>query len=217
MADYRCTKYEKALVVDYSRKEQLRGLITSEHPNTKNHYSLIHNNDLKYKRLFARIYNDKCAYCGLPIDLVPLNLYEIDHYVPEKTNEGESLNDISNLVLSCKCCNIKKSGFSFNEKENQDICFPDNNSIVEVFSRTDNYSITINKPYKSNPDIVSFYRKMNFGSHIKRLDYLVMSMIGFRNSLLNYGKKEVVSVLELTIGILIHKRNTITGDALIID
>ena len=29
---------------------------------------------------FMKIYNDKCAYCGVSNDLLPKNYFEVDHF-----------------------------------------------------------------------------------------------------------------------------------------
>lgn len=216
MPDYRCTKYEKDLEVDCAQKEKLKCLLSLKHPKTNNHYSLIHQNEKPYKKAFAQIYNNKCAYCGISTDLLSLILYEIDHFIPKETGLGDTVNDISNLVLSCKACNMKKQGFTFTMEENQTICFPDNNTIRDVFARSDDFSIVVNKAYEGNNDVMSFYKKLNLGSQLKRLDYLLMSIIGLREYTRKIEKNDIALMLDDIFFGLKKKRDTITSDLFII-
>ncbi len=215
MSDYRCTKYEPDLMIDKVKKEELRQVISSEHPRASNHYILIRKNEDKYKSKFAQIYNYKCAYCGVSTDLIPLQFFDIDHFIPSANSEDEEINDISNLILSCKSCNIGKSNFAFLDNHTKNTCFPDNNSISEVYYRADDYTIQIKKEYSQNQDIVLFYNAIKLGSQLRRLDYLIVSMIGLKRYALENEKSFFAADLSKVIDAMIRKKNTITGDELI--
>lgn len=217
MPDYRCTKYEKAFIVDNGKKEELKKEISINHPKTNNHYLLIRPNEKPYKHIFAEIYHNKCAYCGLSTDLVPLQFFEIDHFIPKSGNASADLDKLPNLVLACKSCNSKKTDFVFEDGENNSLCFPDNNSINTVFARSNDYTITINDAYLSNNEIKTFYSLIHLGSQLKRLDYLIMSMVGLKRMLYDRGEKDISSLLGHLSDELIRKRNTVTCDSQVSD
>ncbi len=73
---------------------------------TKN-YSDYH----RYKENLRQDFQHRCAYCNL-LDSQVTTPFEIDHFIPKKEFEDqwpELLTLYSNLVYSCKKCNLAKS------------------------------------------------------------------------------------------------------------
>ena len=203
--DYRNTKYCSELVNLHDKKKDVEKCVLSEH-KTSNIYSFVRNNKLKYKQMFADAYNRKCAYCGISTDIESLDSFEIDHFIHEKNRIFKYEKDASymeNLVFSCHECNSNKKAFDvINEKcEN---LHPDDNYLKSVYYRNDDYRITIKENVNSQGEI-RFYEKMKLGSDLRRIDYLLMNLLGFYNNAnLNTDIREKISRIIL---ILITKRN----------
>ena len=77
--DYRNTEYCKELEEVEDKKKRLEKQIETECPKTKIFYNKIKERDSAYHQKFAEIYNEKCAYCGMSLGLLPLECFEIDH------------------------------------------------------------------------------------------------------------------------------------------
>jgi len=116
--DYRLTRYCDDYHDINERKQKLEALIKRECPHTRIIYNKIRDRGLYYIREFMQIYNSRCAYCGVSNRvLTNVHLFEVDHFICESSFSGSSKGVdsgcISNLVLSCKCCNRDKSNFTW--------------------------------------------------------------------------------------------------------
>ena len=81
--DYRNTEYCPVLVCVGEKKKELEEEIKSAFPRTKIVYNKVREREGKYRRKFSGIYNDKCAYCGTMKGLLPVECFEIDHFINE--------------------------------------------------------------------------------------------------------------------------------------
>ena len=181
--DYRRTKYCPKFEDITRKKQELNDEILKEHPRARDMHNYISNNKNKYKLKFIKIYNGKCAYCGASIDLIQKEFFEIDHFINEKASCFNSKKDagyIDNLILACHSCNHNKSSFLV-EKKAFKYLFPDNKKIQSTFVRTDDYYIKINDKYLTNNNIKEFYKKLNLGAELHRLDYLLLNIGGLQD------------------------------------
>ena len=115
--DYRRTKYCPELVDIKEKKKKIEALIKKEHPHAQDMHTYISDNSEKYKLKFVQAYNGKCAYCGVSIDLIKKNEFEIDHFLYEKFPKFKTKKEagyIENLILACHDCNHNKSDFCIN-------------------------------------------------------------------------------------------------------
>ncbi|MBO0409429.1 HNH endonuclease [Enterococcus hulanensis] len=66
----------------------------------------------KYKKALREDFNHRCAYCNIDDEIIT-TYFEIDHFIPrsicEEYGRSDLLSDYSNLVYSCKKCNLAKS------------------------------------------------------------------------------------------------------------
>ena len=205
--DYRNTIYCPQYSNIDVKKRNLVKKIRLKHPRAKDMHAIIHPNNSDYKKDFMKIYNCKCAYCGVSNDVIPLSDFEIDHYIYEKSKKFKTKADagyINNLVLACQDCNRDKSSFEF-PNEKYDDFYPDKDEITKTFVRDNDYYIKIS-PSKNNDKIINdFYEKLHLGSEIHRIDYLLMNMIGLNDSISD--KPEACSQLGKAIQKLHTKRN----------
>lgn len=56
-------------------------MVLLDHPKAEDLHNYISNNYTKYKLEFMKAYNYKCAYCGVSSQLIPKELFEVDHYI----------------------------------------------------------------------------------------------------------------------------------------
>lgn len=70
--DYRNTQYCKELIDVSNKKERLEAQIQEDFPRTRIIYNKVKKRGGIYNRKFAEIYNEKCAYCGILLGLIPL-------------------------------------------------------------------------------------------------------------------------------------------------
>lgn len=183
MADFRNTKYCKELSNVKKLKEKFKKEILTKHPKLKDFYSLIRQEKGEYKTHFLHIFNNKCAYCGSSTDILPISLFEIDHYINKASfNMQSQANIIENLVPACKKCNRGKSEITIiNDYLN--ILDPEGEKIKEAFYRGDDFRIYICPKYKNDEFIKSFYKAIEFENEIRRIDYLLLNLIGLRDKL----------------------------------
>ena len=87
MTDYRNTKYCPSWDKLSDGKEGLLKQIRIEHKRARDIYKYVSKHD-GYKKDFASVYNYKCAYCGVSIDLLPIDSFEIDHVRYKKSFEN---------------------------------------------------------------------------------------------------------------------------------
>ena len=210
--DYRLTRYCDDYHDINERKQELEALIRRECPQTRIIYNKIRNRELRYIDDFMQIYNFRCAYCGVSNRvLMNVHLFEVDHFICESSFSGSSKGVdsgcISNLVLSCKCCNRDKSNLTWPTKYNQ-LLHPDVGALKHIFVRDDGYYIRIAKTYESDDVILGFYRQSKLGSQKRRLDYLLIEMIGLKE---HFDEKNPNSgrldLLESCIELLLRRRN----------
>lgn len=176
--DYRNTIYCSALEEIQQKKQKLKEDINTKYPRTKVLYNKIRPKDGEYISEFMKIYNHKCAYCGVSIKIIPLDLFEVDHYIYEKSfDTTEEAGQVENLVLTCSKCNRAKGKYHIKNKY-VDLLNTDNGNISKVFKRDDDYYIRIEEEFDEDEKIISFYEKLKLKYQVRRLDYLLMSMKG---------------------------------------
>lgn len=206
--DYRRTRYCPELLDISIKKKEIEEIIKRDHPRAEDMHTYLSNNKNKYKRIFMRVYNDKCAYCGLSLNLNSKDYFEIDHFIYKESAKFKSKKDagyMENLVLACHECNHNKSSFLISE-DIYEMLHPDKDKIKNVFYRDDMLYIKISKEASSNEMIRNFYEKLKLGTERHRLDYVLMSMIG----MLECEKdKEICSSLGKAISILVKRRNEV--------
>lgn len=205
--DYRNTIYCEPLNNIQYKKNTVKQLVLSEHPKAIDLHSYISDNNKKYKVEFMKAYNYKCAYCGVSIELIPKDLFEVDHYIYQKSERFKTKKEagyIDNLVLSCHNCNHNKSSFNIEESFYDDL-YPDNTKICDFFYRDDLYYIKLTESGLKHNRVSLFYNKLKFYSEIHRLDFLLMNLIGLssKHQLNQDDQIKLYSIIE----ILRMKRN----------
>ena len=204
MCDYRNTPLCNQLINIKYKKDVLQRAILKEHPKVENIYHNVKNRELKYFDALMELYNFKCAYCGVSVDVYDLKLFEIDHYIHKASFKDKKLaGQITNLKFSCYNCNRKKRDFCI-EEDYQKLLDPDDVFITKVFKRTPGYSIVISEEYKDDSFIKSFYTKLAFNSQFRRLDFLLMNMINYSKIIKN---TEIRDKLNSFIELLRRKNN----------
>lgn len=184
--DYRLTQYETFDFLSLEKeKKKISDIIDERVRQLKNrgqHYQKINFKKGPYYNLFSAAYNSKCAYCGVDTRINPTTLFEVDHFINEIQKvlpNGTSVNDIGNLVFSCRRCNQAKD--AFNTSNIYDILHPDHAPVLNVFVRTEKYGISIQKEYCENLDVIGFFKKLHLDSNFKRLDFLLMNLRDMEN------------------------------------
>lgn len=210
--DYRTSSGKLAYEDVRERKINLEQLIHQEHPRQKITYNAISNKLSSYYVEFCEIYNNRCAYCGVPVGIIDSQMFEIDHFKCESsypsTTEGRSAaGKINNLVFSCRNCNRGKKDLII-ENRYKKLLNPDDNSITRVFYRSEDYSIRIVDEYKDNRIICNFYKQLNLGSQLKRLDFLLLSLRDMAED--NFVDSNFSQQLEVCFSLLLRKRNTLS-------
>lgn len=158
-----------------------------------------------YKTNFMKAYNCKCAYCGASIDILPKEMFEIDHFIYEKSFDKKAdAGFIENLVLACHSCNHQKGAFSLTEDDRMYL-HPDEDTIKKTFIRDEQYYIKVSENQTTNKLVIDFYKKLGLGGEIHRLDYLLMSMIGLQRTLAD--EPEAYTRFGQAIDMLRLKRN----------
>ena len=180
--DYRNTEYCPILNKVEEQKQVLEKEIKSEFPRTKIVYNKVNNRDSVYHKKFAQIYNNKCAYCGALWGLLPVESFEVDHFLNEAsfpdTTEGrvEAVRMI-NLVWSCISCNRGKREITI-KPPYDDLLNVDNGNIAMVFRRDREFYIRICNTYQNDKFIQQFYKSLHLGYETRRLDYLGLQLEG---------------------------------------
>lgn len=181
--DYRNTEYCPMLDNVKNKKKLLEEKIRLAHPRQKIMYNKVHNRNTKFNEEFCSIYNCKCAYCGVSMNILPATLFEVDHFVAESLfDDKEEAGKVDNLVLSCYQCNRNKREFEIKgeyiEKLNTD-----NGKIATIFFRDDKYYIKIKDDYKEDKIVKGFYNQLQLVRQTRRLDYLLINMHGLHKKL----------------------------------
>ena len=145
--DYRNTVCCPVLEDVEKKKQDLEDEIKQNLSRTKIIYNKVRERGSIYHEKFAKIYNDKCAYCGALWGLLPTESFEIDHYINEasfpNTTEGRiEAGRMANLVWSCTSCNRGKRGITIKAPYDE-LLNVDNGNIAAVFERDGDYYIRI--------------------------------------------------------------------------
>lgn len=202
--DYRNTKYCPILDDVNSKKKRIVNLIKKDHPQAVDMHNYLRKNDDKYKSPFMEVYNYKCVYCGVSLNLIQKDSFEIDHYIYEKSPKFATKKEagyIENLVLACHDCNHKKNSFLIPDEDFRKL-YPDTDEIRNTFYRDDLYYIRISREESNNQTVNQFYNLLKLGSEVHRLDYLLMSMIGLQknhaeNSQFYSGIGKIIETLRI--------------------
>lgn len=206
--DFRNTKYCPVLEDVGLKKVKVADQIKNDHKKARDMHAYIYQNNGPYKIEFMKAYNGKCAYCGASINILPKLMFEIDHFIYEKApafnGSKAAAGYIENLVLACHSCNHQKSSFII-EDADQQYLYPDTEGIQKTFIRDDQYYIKISDECKENRVVKDFYKQLNLGGEIHRLDYLLMSMIGMKEKIT--GIPEASTKIGQAIEMLRVKRN----------
>lgn len=200
--DYRNTEYCSMLKNVKDKKKALEKKIKKEHPKQKIMYNKVHSRDTIYNKDFCNIYNCKCAYCGVSMDILPITLFEVDHFVAETLFDDKiKAGQVENLVLACYQCNRNKTNFEIVGEYVEKLC-TDNGEIANVFFRDDDYYIKIKDNYIHDQYINDFYNKLQLSHETRRLDYLLINMQGLYKKL-----RGTIQGLILADAILMMQKN----------
>lgn len=203
--DYRTTKYCPQIEDLQLKKCRVVYAIKQNHPRARDMHAYISSNGKPYKKEFMESYNCKCAYCGASIDLLPKEMFEIDHFINEKSFDSKSqAGFIENLVLACYSCNRQKKALSLPEGD-RELLHPDTNKVKDTFKRNNLYYITISQELITNSTVKTFYNTLGLKGEIHRLDFLLMNMVGLQRTLTD--KPDVYAGFGQAIDILRRKRN----------
>ena len=212
MTDYRKTKYCVPFENITINKMELLKKLKSDFPRLKNIYLKICENDKEYKMEFMKVYNYRCSYCGVSLDVLNKRMFEIDHYIPknaDKFKNNNNANKIENLVLACQFCNRKKSDFLISDSE-YSLLYPDNEEIKKIFYRDEKYYIKIENEYSQNETIKKFYEQLEMAGEVRRLDFLLISLLNFKKKYRNKLENlHILNELSDIIEKLKKKRNII--------
>lgn len=208
--DYRNTTDCPVLTDIAHKKSNLEAKIRADHPHAKIMYNFVRKKRDVYFEPFSKIYNCKCAYCGVLIGIADIRLFEIDHFIcedsfPNSTQGRSEAGKVSNLMLACYSCNRGKTDLIIDEDHLKTLN-PDDGSIAQVFDRSEDYYIRIRPDYAEDPLIVDFYQKLLLGSEFRRLDYLLLEIKNFISTQ-RTSNPSVAAKLEQCLGALILKRN----------
>lgn len=179
--DYRCNRYCNISFVLDEKKAQFSKEFRNKHPRTSNFYRYIRPRKSIENRKFRKIYNNRCVYCGVSTQVLPISLFEVDHFLSQSECEKHCIANvdyIDNLVSACSMCNRGKSNYSCSS-EHVDLLHPDKNQYPVVFRRDKRYNLGIEEDYQNNPDVVELFRVLKFDNELRRLDYLIMELKDF--------------------------------------
>ena len=203
--DYRNTKYNISEINIIERKKELDKRIREECPKVKVIYNKISKKGSDYNKQFIKIYNNKCAYCGISTEVISSDLFEIDHFICESSFNGDKIRagELNNLVLSCKKCNRGKSDLKWSKEYNSKFNV-DDQSISKLFFRDEDYYIRIEHNFIEDNTICNFYEKLKYHEEVRRLDFLLMNLYGFREK---HHNDDILKKISDCIIILQKKRN----------
>lgn len=208
VGDYRKTAYEPEFGDIPAKKVTLVAEIRAEYPRKRDIHSLVSVNDSVWKHKFMQIYNGKCAYCGVSLEIVPQRYFEVDHFIykehPRFGGSKANAGYIENLVLACNLCNRSKSALDIPD-DSHTYLHPDGIGITDTFIRDDDFYIKISDDMKDNKNVIELYQSLNLAAEVHRLDYLLMSMKGLRMNISesSFAQKHLADAID----ILQRKRN----------
>lgn len=200
MRDFRRTEYCLEYGDVKKKKENLLIEIRKEHPRAEDIHTIVSKRNSKFNKSFTDIYNKKCAYCGISIDVIGIEEFEIDHFIfknhPRFNGSKAKASHIENLVLSCSLCNGKKSDFNFLD-EDANLFNPDLGEYPTLYKRDEDYKIIINEKHVENMNVLAFYNILLLGSELRRIDYLLMQLFGEieKNKTIDPAKAEKLSLV----------------------
>ena len=207
--DYRNSKYCPDLVNLVEEKQKIREEIMKQHPRAIDMHTYISDSNKPYKKFFSRVYNGKCAYCGVSLAILPLKMFEIDHLVPKVSKlfggSKAKAGGIDNLVFSCYDCNRAKSNYECSDEDLTKIN-PDQLVILDSFERDEDYYIRISDKMQMDSTVRQFYEQIGFGNQAHRIDYLLLNMRGLCDKITD--KHPAYSQLNRAVDLLQRKRNT---------
>jgi len=212
IADYRNTPFGPALEGIKEKKQALEGKIRGEHPKAKVFYNFIRKRGSTYHKEFANIYCNKCAYCGAKWGVLPVESFEIDHFIneasfPKNLTGRAEAGRVDNLVWSCITCNRGKLGL-FIEAPYDTILCVDNGNITKVFFRDRRFAIQICDTYANDPFIRSFFHALHLDHEARRLDYLVLMLDEMCQKEKDEERKS--KLMEIEFNILKKRNMTVT-------
>lgn len=194
--DYRNTAYCPVLDKVDEQKRALVKEIEKASPRTKIIYNKVRECGSIYHKKFAKIYNEKCAYCGAVLGWLPVESFEVDHFINEDsfpdTIEGRiEAGKISNLAWACVSCNRGKRGITI-EPPYDSLLNVDNGNITHVFRRDEDFYIRICDTYQEDEFIQKFYHALHLGYETRRLDYFALKLEGKCNEEKDENRKLVL-------------------------
>lgn len=206
-SDYRNTEYCPDLSKIKNKKNDLVIKIKLDHPRAVDMHNYVSDNDDVYKQQFMDAYNNKCAYCGVSVEVLPIQMFEVDHFIYEKSfKTKKEAGFIDNLVLSCYTCNRGKSSLPIPIISINDL-HPDEEGISKTFVRDKDFYIQVSVDKEDDATVQEFYRELKLWSELHRIDYVLMSMIGMQKELA--GNDKALARLGQAITLLRTKRNLI--------
>ena len=205
--DYRATDYCPAFEDISEKKAEVVELIRKKHPRARDLHTLISPNESEYKTPFMMAYNCKCSYCGVSVDIIPKDNFEVDHFIYKKNKARfQTVTEagyIENLVLACRRCNHHKSSYIIPD-EYLDVLHPDLERIKSVFLRDEAYSIVVAEEFAESETVRKFYGQLKLGQEVHKLDYLLLKMLGQQSKAENPSEYRT---LGDAISLLRKKRN----------
>lgn len=207
--DYRYTEYCEPYKDLAYEKGKVVALFKQLHPKASDMHTYISDNDGPLKGAFLAVYNHKCAYCGVSIDIISKQAFEVDHFIHRKDSRFKTKAEagyIENLVLSCHRCNHAKGDLIIPDSAHEYL-HPDKPGIKTTFIRDNDYYIRIADEKRTDPIVNKFYRRLDLENDVHRLDYLLLSMRGLRQKIgeNNPAQKHLADAIDL----LQRKRNLI--------
>lgn len=192
MDDYRRINKEDIPTDIILKKQNLKKLIKESSCRIRNYYLNIRRKDGFYYKEFAKIYNNSCVYCGIDTSISSIKNFEIDHVKCEssfKINNSDEIDhikagQIENLAFSCRNCNHNKSNFILTDNF-LNLLDIDNNGIINIFMRDNDFRIVVHRDFKNNKEVYDFYEKLELGSEMNRLLYLIYKMDGYKDKIID--------------------------------
>ena len=205
--DYRNTEFCPQLGNIEERKDHVVAMVKADHPGAWDMHRYISENKAPYKIAFIQAYNGKCAYCGVPLDIIPKDSFEIDHFIYKEDSRFKTkaaAGYIGNLVLACHKCNHAKSSFSIPD-ESHEYLHPDKPGIMDTFIRDDDFYIRVAPAKCTDVTTNCFYNQLDLGAEVHRLDFLLTSMRGLQTKIPESSTSH--KAMSEAIALLQKKRN----------
>lgn len=201
--DYRNTEFCPKLGNVEERKKLVAAMVKTDHPRARDMHRYISENKAPYKTAFIQAYNGKCAYCGVSLDIIPKDSFEIDHFIYKEDSRFKAKADagyIENLVLACHKCNHTKSSLPIPD-ESHEYLHPDKPGITGTFIRDNDFYIRIAPAKETDLLANRFYSQLELGAEVHRLDFLLTSMRGLQakiseSSTAHKAMSEAIALLQ---------------------